>query len=210
MPSLTHALKPIMWFLCPSSLLWSFKWQVCSTILYKEPLVIWITKNTHTHTHTCMIYVFLCFPIYLPWSDATVYHDLSFWMLSFKPVFFHYPLSLHQETLIPLWFFAIRVVSYAYLKLLIFFPAILTQACASSSLAFHMKYSAYKLNKQGDNIQPWCTPFPIWNQSIIPCLVQVVASWLHIGFSGGRSCGLAFISLEEFSTVCCDWHSQRL
>ena len=27
-------------------------------------------------------------------------------------------------------------------------------------------YSAYKLNKQGDNIQPWCTPFPIWNQTI--------------------------------------------
>ena len=26
-------------------------------------------------------------------------------------------------------------------------------------------YSAYKLNKQGDNIQPWRTPFPIWNQS---------------------------------------------
>ena len=25
-------------------------------------------------------------------------------------------------------------------------------------------YSAYKLNKQGDNIQPWHTPFPIWNQ----------------------------------------------
>ena len=24
---------------------------------------------------------------------------------------------------------------------------------------------AYKLNKQGDNIQPWHTPFPIWNQS---------------------------------------------
>ena len=27
-------------------------------------------------------------------------------------------------------------------------------------------YSAYKLNKQGDNIQPWHTPFPIWNQSL--------------------------------------------
>ena len=25
-------------------------------------------------------------------------------------------------------------------------------------------YSAYKLNKQCDNIQPWRTPFPIWNQ----------------------------------------------
>ena len=32
-------------------------------------------------------------------------------------------------------------------------------------------YSAYKLNKQGDNIQPWCTPFPIWNQSVVPCPV---------------------------------------
>ena len=24
-------------------------------------------------------------------------------------------------------------------------------------------YSAYKLNKQGNNIQRWYTPFPIWN-----------------------------------------------
>ena len=29
-------------------------------------------------------------------------------------------------------------------------------------------YSAYKLNKQGDNIQPWRTPFPIRNQSVVP------------------------------------------
>ena len=29
-------------------------------------------------------------------------------------------------------------------------------------------YSAYKLNKQGDNIQPWHTPFPIWKQSVVP------------------------------------------
>ena len=28
--------------------------------------------------------------------------------------------------------------------------------------------------KQGDNIRPWCTPFPIWNQSI--------ASWPAYGF----------------------------
>ena len=27
-------------------------------------------------------------------------------------------------------------------------------SCASSSQAFHMMYSAQKLNKQGDNIQP--------------------------------------------------------
>ena len=40
-----------------------------------------------------------------------------------------------------------------------------------------MMYSAYKLNKQDDNIQPWCTPFPIWNQSVVPCPVLTVASW---------------------------------
>ena len=38
-------------------------------------------------------------------------------------------------------------------------------------------YSAYKINQLGDNIQPWCTPFPIWNQSVVPCLVLTVASW---------------------------------
>ena len=36
-------------------------------------------------------------------------------------------------------------------------------------------HSAYKLNKQGDNIQTWCTPFPIWNQSVVPCPVLTVA-----------------------------------
>ena len=40
-----------------------------------------------------------------------------------------------------------------------------------------MMYSAYKLNKQGDNIQPWGAPFPIWNQSVVPCPVLTVASW---------------------------------
>ena len=38
-------------------------------------------------------------------------------------------------------------------------------------------YSAYKLNKQGDNIQPWHTSFPILNQSIVPCPVLTVDSW---------------------------------
>ena len=72
---------------------------------------------------------------------------------------------------------AIRVVSSAYLNLLIFLPAVLIPVCALSGLAFGMMYSAYKLNKQGDNIQPWHTPFLIWNQSVVPCLVLTVASW---------------------------------
>ena len=40
---------------------------------------------------------------------------------------------------------------------------------------FLMMYSAYKLNKQGDSIQPWCTPYPIWSQSAVPCPVLTVA-----------------------------------
>ena len=64
--------------------------------------------------------------------------------------------------------------------------AVLIPACASSSPAFLMMYSAYKLNKQGDNIQAWRTPFPIWNQFVVPCPVLTVASDLHTDFSGGQ------------------------
>ena len=69
-----------------------------------------------------------------------------FCILSFKPAF---PLSyFHQEALNSSSFSAIRVVSSAYLKLLIFLPMILITACASSSPAFYMMCSAYKLNKR--------------------------------------------------------------
>ena len=44
-------------------------------------------------------------------------------------------------------------------------------------------YSAYKLNKQGDSAQPWCTPFPIWNQSVVPCPVLTVTLWSAYRFS---------------------------
>ena len=60
---------------------------------------------------------------------------------------------------------------------LLFLPEILIPAFVSSSLEFHMMYSAYTLNQQGDNVQLWHTPFLIWNQSAVPCLVLNVASW---------------------------------
>ena len=75
-------------------------------------------------------------------SDAMIF---AFCMLSFLTLLFHF----HQEALS-----AIRVLSSAYLRLLIFLLAILIPACVSSSPAFLMMYSAYKLNKQGDNMQP--------------------------------------------------------
>ena len=105
---------------------------------------------------------FHCFPIYLPWSDGTRCYDLSFWMLSFKPAFSLSSFTFIKRLFSSSSFSAIRVVSSAYLMLL-FLLAILIPACALSSLAFLKMYSAYKLNKQGDNIQPWHTPFQIWN-----------------------------------------------
>ena len=67
---------------------------------------------------------------------------------------FHSLVHLHQKALYFLFLFCHRVVSSAYLRLLIFLVAILIPACALSSRAFLMMYSAYKLNKQGDSIQP--------------------------------------------------------
>ena len=86
-------------------------------------------------------------------------------MFSFKPTF-----SLSSFTFIKRLFSSsllsdIRVVSSAYLGLLIFLPAVLISAGASSSPAFHKIYSAYKLNKQGEiytliysfpNLEPVC------------------------------------------------------
>ena len=57
---------------------------------------------------------------------------------------------------------AIKVVSSAYLRSLMFLLAILIPACDSPSLIFCVMCSAYKLSKQGNNIQPLCTPFPFY------------------------------------------------
>ena len=71
---------------------------------------------------------FYCFSIYLQRRDGTRCHDLCFLDVEFKPTF-----SLPSFTFIKRLFsssslFAIRVVSSAYLRLLIFLPAILIPA----------------------------------------------------------------------------------
>ena len=123
-------------------------------------------------------------------------------MLSFKPGFSLSSFTLIKRFFSSSWLSAITVVSSAYLRLLTFLSAILILACVSSSLAFHMMYSAYKLNKQGDNIQPWCSPFPIWNQSVVTCPVLTVASWPPYRFLRRqvRSSGIP-ISLRIFQFV---------
>src|SRR5574340_686836 len=101
-------------------------------------------------------------------------------MLSFKPTFsfssFTFIKRLFSSSLLS----GMRVVSSAYLRLLIFLLAILIPACASSSPAFLMMYTAYKLNKQGDNIlalmysfsylEPVCCSMSSSNCCFLPCI----------------------------------------
>ena len=100
-----------------------------------------------------------------------------FLMLNFKSDF-----SLFSSTLIKNLFsssslFAIRMVSSVYPRLLIFSQQSWFQLVIHPASAFYMISSVYRLNKQGDNIQPWRTLFPIWNQLIFPRPVPTVASW---------------------------------
>ena len=105
---------------------------------------------------------FHCFPIYFPWSDGTRCHDLKFsecWVLSqLFTLSFTFIKRLFSSSSLS----AIRVVSSAYLRLLIFLPA------------FLMTYSAYKLNKQVDNIL--LSQFGT-SLLFVPCPVLTVSSW---------------------------------
>ena len=96
---------------------------------------------------------------------------LAFWMLFLEPTF-----SLTSFIFISSLLSAVSVVSSSYLRLLIFLLVLLIPTCDSSRPALLMMYSEYKLNQHGDNIQPWSTLFPIWNQAVL-CLVLTVAAW---------------------------------
>ena len=109
-------------------------WQQSPSAVILEP------KNIKSVTVSI---VSPCICHYVMGPDAMI---LVFWMLSFKPVF-----SLSSFTFIKRLFSsslsALRVVSSAYMRLLMFLLAILIPAYASSGFAFLMMYSAYKLNE---------------------------------------------------------------
>ena len=104
-------------------------------------------------------------------------------MLNFKPAFsltsFTLKKSFSSSSLS-----AIRVVSSVFLWLLIFLLAILILACALSSLAFHMRYSVYELNKQGDNIQSLMYSFLNFEP-------------VHCSMSGSNCCFLTYIPVSQ-------------
>ena len=145
-----------------------------------------------------------CFPLFpllfavKCWNQMTWSQFFECWVLR-QP--FHYSSTfkrLFGNSLLS----AMRVVSSAYLRLLIFLLAVLILAWDTSSPAFPIMYSAYKLNKQGDNIQPWHTPFPVHSS-----ISGSVASWpsyrflrRHIWWSG------IHVSLRIFYS--CDPHTE--
>ena len=97
---------------------------------------------------------FHCFAIYLPWSDGTGCHDTVFWMLSFKPAFLPSSFTFIKRIFSSSSLSVIRVMSSAYLRLLILSRQSWFQLLLHPAHDFEWcMYSAYKLSKQGDSIQ---------------------------------------------------------
>ena len=127
-------------------------------------------------------------------------------ILHFKKAFSLSSFTLNKRLYSSSSFSAIRVVSSIYMRLLIFPPAILSPACNSSSLAFHMMCSAYKLNKQGDNYSH-VNPFP--NPETVCCsMSSSVSSWPAYRFLRRQVRGSGFpISLRILRNSSCVFHS---
>ena len=98
-----------------------------------------------------------------------------FWMKSFKPAF-----SLSSFTYIKKLFSspslsAIRVVSFAYLRLLIFLPAILVQLVLHP--VQHFAWCTFHVSLLSRVQYTALTYVPCWNQFILSCPFLTVASW---------------------------------
>ena len=81
-------------------------------------------------------------------------------------------------------------------------PSVLIPAWNSSSLAFLMMCSVYRLNKWSDGRQPCHTPFSVLNQSVVPYRVLTVASWPAYRFLRRQvRCSGIPITLRAFHTL---------
>ena len=97
----------ISWLQSPSAVIWEPKKIVCPC--------------------------FHCFLIYLPWSDGTRCHYLSFWMLSFKPAF-SLSFTFISGSLVPLCFLPLgwchlHIWNYWYFSQKSWFQLVLHPAC---------------------------------------------------------------------------------
>ena len=113
----------------------------------QSPFAVILESKKIKSLTVSIVFPHVCYEVTGP--DAMI---LFFRTLSFKPAFSLSSFIFLKQLFSSSSLSAIRVVSSAYLRLLLFLLAILIPACASSSPAFHMMYSTYELNKPGDNM----------------------------------------------------------
>ena len=101
-----------------------FQWvrssyQVAKGLELQHHSFQWIfrTCNEYSAQENKICHSFHHFPIYLPWNDGSRCHDVSFWMLSFKPAFSLSCFAFIKKLFSTSSLSAIRVVSSAYLRL---------------------------------------------------------------------------------------------
>ena len=124
---------------------------------------------------------FHIFPFHLPWNWSLI---LAFPMLSFKPALSLSSFTLIKRLLNSSSLLAVRVVSSAYMWLLIFLPAILIPGCDSSILEFCMMYSACMPTKLPQLCLTLCEPMDCSSPGIFkarilewaPCLFPTQGS----------------------------------
>ena len=125
----------------PSSKCLLISWlQLPSTVILEPKKIKSVTVST--------AYPSICHEVM--GLDAMI---LVFLILSFKPTFSLSSFTFIKRLLSSSLLSAIKVLSSACLRLLIFLSS-LDSSLSACSPAFHMMYSAYKLNKQGDSMQP--------------------------------------------------------
>ena len=110
---------------------------------------------------------------------------LVFWTLSFKASFLLYSFTFSKKLFSSSSFSAIRVVSAAYLMLLIFLLAVLIPACASSSPAFCMMFTAYKVISRVTIYSNDVLLSQFWNCPLFHVQFWLLLLDLYTGFSGG-------------------------
>ena len=123
----------------------------------KYPLILWLQSSSTVILESKKIK-----SVIVAIVSPSICHEVMeldamifiFSMLSFKPKFSLYSFTFIKRLFSYCSLSAISLVSSVYLRLLIHLLESLIPACASSSRAFLMMYSAQKLNKLGDNIQP--------------------------------------------------------
>ena len=152
-------LCPLNWWWHPTISSSVFLFSSCPQSFPNESVICWCALTRRTFVDKVLSLLFNMLPRLVIVSPSICHLSamtwwgqiLVFWMLSFKPTFsfssFTYIKRLFSSSSLS----AIRVVSSAYLTLLIFLQAILIPACASYSPAFLMMYSARQhIKKQID------------------------------------------------------------